>query len=340
MGRIQALRPGYALLLIALVPLLMSEYSLSIATEILIFGILALSLNILVGYTGLVSLGHAAFFGVGAYTSSLVALHVSQNLFFSLIASILVSMLLAAVIGFLCNKVSGFYFLMLTLAFSQMIYAFVFNWGSFTGGDNGLSGIPRPSIGLFSLEDSRHLYLLILVVFGIVVVLLDVLVRSPLGQVWIGIRENEARMRAIGYNTARYKHLAFVLAGTIGGVAGSLYAYFNGFVSPKDMYWTLSGEVLIMVLIGGSRSLPGPVLGAAFLVILETWMSSYTDLWMLIIGMAFILFVVFVPDGIAGIGTRLMSRPGKYVQEPLMTTAAGDGVAAAPQSIQKEGVES
>lgn len=292
------------LVVLCIFPFIMSNYFLSILVEILILGIFALSLNILVGYTGLVSLGHAAFFGVGAYTSSLIALHYTPNAFVTLLAGILLSVIMASIIGFFCNRVNGFYFLMLTLAFSQMFYALVYRWGSLTKGDNGLSGIPKPTLGVNGfLDHPIAFYFFILVIFLIVFIGLRVILHSPLGQIFVGIRENETRVRVMGYNTTIYKNISFILAGGIGGLAGSLYAFFNGFISPKDIYWTMSGEVLIMVLVGGVGTLIGPVLGAAFIVILETFVSSYTDLWMLIVGMTFILFVIFIPKGIVSIGS-------------------------------------
>ncbi len=318
-------RIGLAVLLLVLciVPLITSAYSLSIVTEILIFSVFALSLNILVGYTGLVSLGHAAFFGVGAYTASLVSIHVSSNVFLTLLASLVFSAIVASIIGFFCNRVSGFYFLMLTLAFSQMIYGLVYRWSKVTGGDNGLSGVPRPTLFEgFAIHTPTSLYYLIYIVFVIVLLGLGIVLRSPLGQIFVGIRENEARVRTMGYNTTFYKNLSFIIAGALGGVAGSLYSYFNGFVSPKDVYWTLSGEALIMVLIGGAGTLIGPVLGAAFLVVLETIVSSYTDSWMLIVGAAFILFVIFLPKGIVSIGSLWKKKRAAPDDVPLPTKSS------------------
>ncbi|ALS23691.1 MULTISPECIES: branched-chain amino acid ABC transporter permease [Paenibacillus] len=320
----------FLVLLVALciAPFIMSNYFLSILVEILILGIFALSLNILVGYTGLVSLGHAAFFGVGAYTSSLIAIHYTSNVFVTLIAGILLSLMMAGMIGFFCNRVNGFYFLMLTLAFSQMFYALVYRWGSLTQGDNGLSGIPKPTLWVNGLLDSPiAFYFFILIIFLIVFIGLSVILHSPLGQIFVGIRENETRVRVMGYNTTIYKNISFILAGGIGGLAGSLYAFFNGFISPKDIYWTMSGEVLIMVLVGGVGTLIGPVLGAAFIVILETFVSSYTDMWMLIVGMTFILFVIFIPKGIVSIGSLWNERKnvnqGKGNEKELKVRMSG-----------------
>lgn len=293
---------------LVLVPFIVSSFYLTILTEILILGILALSLNILLGYTGLVSLGHAAFFGVGAYTAGLIGKYVSNQLFITLLLAIVASILVSFIVGYFCTRVNGFYFLMLTLAFSQMIYSAFHQW-RFAGGSNGLASIPKPALtSTFDFSNSIHLYFLILVISIIVLFAVHRFIHSPLGHILIGIRENETRMKAMGYNTKFYSQLAFVIAGTIGGVSGSLYSYFNGFVSPEDLYWTMSGQVLIMVLVGGVGTIIGPMLGASFIVLLETIISSYTELWMLIVGVVFILFVIFAPKGIVGISRSMKAK--------------------------------
>ncbi|MFC0558359.1 branched-chain amino acid ABC transporter permease [Halalkalibacter alkalisediminis] len=297
-----------AIVALALAPFVLSLFHLNLLSEILILAVFALSLNILVGFTGLVSLGHAAFFGVGAYTAGLVAQNISSNLFVSLGLAIVLSAIVAAIVGAFCMKVSGFYFLMLTLAFSQMIYSFIYQSTNLTGGSNGLSGIPRVTLGAFQFSNSVYIFYLILVVFFLIYAGLRILMNSPFGQVLIGIRENETRVKSMGYNTNLYKYMAFVIAGSLGGLAGSLYTYFNGFIAPSDVYWTMSGAVLIMVLIGGAGTILGPVLGAALIVTLETIVSSYTDLWMLIVGAVFIIFVIFFPKGIVGIGQSFFRK--------------------------------
>ncbi|OCA91737.1 branched-chain amino acid ABC transporter permease [Pseudobacillus wudalianchiensis] len=295
-------------LALASTPFILSLFHLNLLSEILILAIFALSLNVLVGFTGLVSLGHAAFFGVGAYTAALVAQHFSANLLATLGIAAFVSLLFAAIIGAFCMKVNGFYFLMLTLAFSQMIYSFIHQSTNLTGGSNGLSGIPKPEIGAFSFANPVLVFYLVLVIFMISYAVLRITVKSPYGQVLIGIRENETRVKSMGYNTSLYKYSAFIIAGVFGGVAGTLYTYFNGFIAPSDVYWTMSGTVLIMVLVGGSGTMLGPVLGSALIVILETIVSSYTSLWMLILGAVLIAFVVFFPKGMVGIGQSLYRR--------------------------------
>jgi branched-chain amino acid transport system permease protein len=293
---------------LCLAPFVLSLFHLNLLTEILIFAVFALSLNVLVGFTGLVSLGHAAFFGVGAYTAGLAAQNVSSNIIVTLGMAILFSVIVAAIVGIFCMKVNGFYFLMLTLAFSQMIYSFIHQSTNLTGGSNGLSGIPRATIGGFEFANAVFIFYLVAFIFIIAFVVLRVVVKSPYGQVLIGIRENETRVKSMGYNTSLYKYTAFVLAGGVGGLAGSLYTYFNGFIAPSDVYWTMSGGVLIMVLIGGAGKILGPVFGAALYVILETVISSYTNSWMMIVGAVFIIFVIFFPKGIVGIGESVIQK--------------------------------
>jgi branched-chain amino acid transport system permease protein len=301
---------------LALAPFAISLFHVNLLSEILILAIFALSLNILVGYTGLVSLGHAAFFGVGGYAAGLGAQHFSSNLFLTMIIAIAFSLIAAAIIGAFCIKVSGFYFLMLTLAFSQMIYSIIYQSSSLTGGSNGLSGIPMPSIGGWQFSNDVFIFYLILVAFILIYAALRIIVKSSFGHVLIGIRENETRVKSMGYNTNLYKYIAFILAGGIGGVSGSLYTYFNGFISPTDVYWTMSGAVLIMVLIGGSGTMLGPVLGAAFIVTLETIVATYTNMWMLIVGAVFIFFVIFFPKGIVEIGRSIKSKISNSKKQP------------------------
>jgi branched-chain amino acid transport system permease protein len=289
-------------LLMVVVPFFLSLYYVNIITEILILSVFAVSLNILVGQTGMVSLGHAAFFGAGAYATGIAALKFSTNIFLTIGIGLLCAFLLALIIGLLSTKAHGFYFLMLTLACSQIFYSIVYQWTEVTGGSNGLSGLaPLDVFADIRLSNQVFVYYFILVVVAFLLFFLSKFLRSPLGSVFIGIKENEERMKSIGYNTALYKNISFLIAGTLGGLAGGLYVVFNGFISPNDVYWTASGSVLIMVLIGGVGTLWGPVIGAAFIVILETIISSYTENWMMIIGAAFILFVIFAPNGIVGI---------------------------------------
>lgn len=291
-------------LLIAL-PFAAESFIVKTLTEVLIFGIFAMSLDVLIGYTGMVSFGHAAFFGIGAYAAGYLAQKLSSNILINTPLALLLVVAAAFIIGFFSIRVSGVYFLMLTLAFSQMVYAIADRWTDVTGGSNGLAGIPRPRIELFSLqvpfEDATARYFLVLVFFLLSYFALRWVVRSQFGHVLIGIHENETRLRAIGYDTARYKLLAFVIAGIFAGVAGALYAGFNRFVSTNELYWTASGQVLIMVVIGGAGTLIGPVLGAGLVLLLQNFISSSTERWPTIMGLIFIFFVFAARHGLIGV---------------------------------------
>jgi branched-chain amino acid transport system permease protein len=218
---------------------------------------------------------------------------------------------------------------MLTLALSQMIYSFIYQSTELTGGSNGLSGIPSPAIGGFTFDNAVFVFYLTLAIFMVIYLILRVILHSPFGKVLVGIRENEGRIQSMGYNTNLYKYMAFILAGGIGGIAGAMYTYFNGFIAPTDVYWTMSGSALFMVLIGGAGTLLGPVLGAGLLVTMETIVSWYTDLWMLIIGVVFIVFVIFFPKGLTGIGQSIYQflsnkwRPQRKKEVPVESNVNG-----------------
>lgn len=299
------LLPLAAIVLLAIIPFISEPFIVKTLTEVLIFGIFAMSLDLLIGYTGLVSFGHAAFFGIGAYAAGYFALNLSPNIFVNVPLALVIVAAFALVIGFFSIRVSGVYFLMLTLAFSQMVYAIADRWVDVTGGSNGLASIPRPRIELASLqilfEDNTSRYFLVLGFFLLSYLALRGIVRSQFGHALVGIRQNETRLNAIGYNTTRYKLIAFVIAGIFAGVAGALYAGFNRFVSTGELYWTASGQVLIMVIIGGAGTLIGPVLGAGLILVLQNIISSSTDRWPTIMGIIFVLFVFAARYGIIGI---------------------------------------
>jgi branched-chain amino acid transport system permease protein len=283
---------------VAAFPLFAGNYSVQLLQEILIWGIFAMSLDLLMGYAGMVSFGHSAFFGVGGYVAALALLN-SPGLVSALLLPALAAAAAALVIGFFSIRVSGVYFIMLTLAFSQMFYAVAFQ-SAWLGAEDGLVGVPRPAVLGWSIAKPAafNLYLLTLVVAAVLV--LWRIVRSPFGHVLRGIHDNEGRMQAVGYPVNRYKLLAFVIGGMVAGVAGSLYAQLVGSISPDAFLWTTSGEVLLMVIIGGTGTLGGPMLGAAAFILLQSMVSSYTERWMLILGLTFVLLVLFAPAGILG----------------------------------------
>ncbi len=300
------------LVLLAGVPLLaLPRFVQSTLTEMLIWGIFAMSLDLLLGYTGLASLGHAAFFGSGAYAAGLVALYLTRELPSMLLAAVLVALLAGLVVGALAVRSRGIYFLMLTLAFSQVFFAIAYKWTWLTGGSNGLAGIPRPTLLGLHLDSAGAYYLAALGGFALAVAVLWAVVRSPLGHALVGIRENEARMEWLGYHTWRYKLAAFALAAMLAGLAGGLFAGFNGFVAPADVYWTTSGLVLVMVIIGGPGTLVGPVLGAVLVLLLQNFVGSIPrvgERWPMIMGLVFIVFVLAGRGGLLGLARRLAAR--------------------------------
>jgi branched-chain amino acid transport system permease protein len=290
-------------------PLWAPRFWIYVATQALIFAIFAMSLDLLVGYAGLPSLGHAGFYGVGAYACALLALGHVDGLVPLLVAGALAAGLAALPIGALSLRTSGIYFLMLTLAFAQMLWGLAVNWTSLTRGTDGLIGIPRPTlVGLdafnISLYERGPFFYLCLVLAIAVFVFLESLTRSPFGKALEGIRENDRRMRALGFPTFRYRLAAFVIAGSLAGIAGALAAMSNGFATPDLLYWTLSGLALIAIVVGGSRSLAGPVLGAFVVLFAQLGLSTYLDRWELVLGALFIAFVLFLPRGLMGLLRR------------------------------------
>jgi len=298
-----------AIVILIILPYMLSSYHLSVLTLILIFGLLAMSLDILIGYTGLVSFNHASFFGVSAYGVAILFHHGYQKFWLALPAGILVSIIVAAVLGLLVLRSSGPYFLMITLAFGQMIFAAAWKWRSLTGGDDGLPGIARPDIGFsISMWNEQNFYYLVLVFFFLSMFLLRTFFQSRLGKAIVGVRESESRMQALGYNTWFIKYLSYITAAAFAGLAGVLYVYYNGFVSPQDLNWTVSGLIILMVIIGGSGTFIGPVVGAGFILILQNLISAYTERWPLFIGAIFIICVLYARDGIVGYLTKMMGK--------------------------------
>ena len=289
------------LAILLLLPLGMGDYPRALVSEIFIFAIFAMSLDLLLGFTGLMSLGHAAFFGLGAYAVAILGVRFGLNAWLGLAAGVAI----AAAIGLFCVRTGGIPFLMLTLAFAQLIYSVALKWRDVTGGSDGMAIADRPSFFGFDLSNSLTMYLMALSFFALSYWALRRLLDAPLGHAFIGIRENERRMAAIGYPTRTYKLLAFTIAGAIAGLAGGLYAICNSFISADAVYWTASGDILIMTMLGGAGTLIGPALGAAIFLLMKNVVSSYSEHWLSIIGITFICCVMFFPGGLWGILQRL-----------------------------------
>lgn len=303
----RGLLPAAAIL--AAAPLVLPPFAMTLLTEVLILGLLAMSLDLMVGYTRLISFGHAAAYGLGAYACGDLLLHTSLPLPFAVLAAALFAGVIAIGVAWVCTMATGVSFSMLTLAFAQLLYAVAFKWTSVTGASDGLAGIPKTAgpFGVVIFQSRDGYYYLVLACLAGAFLFCRSLVRSPFGSVLRGIRENEAKTLSLGYNTRLYKIAIVAISFALGGLAGALYSPFAGFANTDLLYWLFSGQVLIMVIVGGQGTLLGPVLGAAFFMLLQQVLSLYTESWALFFGLIFIAFVIFAPDGIWG----LMRRRGR-----------------------------
>ena len=297
------------------VPWLGSRFYTFIATDVAILALFALSLNLLLGYTGLVSFGHAAYFGIGAYTSAIMMKTLGLPFWLAWPAAGLAGGLFALVFGFFCVRLTKIYFAMLTLAFAQIVWAVCFKWNDVTGGEQGMPNVPYPSLGWMAaipgLDGFRvgdRFYLLTLTLVAIAVAALRRIVASPFGRILTLIRENPERAEFIGIDVRRYQLAAFAIAGIFAGLAGSLFGIFNRGVFPDFAYWTKSAEVLIMTILGGMGHFWGPAVGAAALTILNLQITAYTEYWPLILGGILILLLFAFPGGLVGTTVDLARR--------------------------------
>ena len=317
--RQRAIGFGILLLLLVISPPFLSSFVLTLLTQALIYGILAMSLDLLLGYTGLASLGHAAYLGLGAYSVGVLTTRYEAGFWVTLAAGLLLAMAAAAVFGLVALRATGVYFLMITLALGMVVWGLAHRWVSLTAGDNGISGVQRPDLGLpWSLASAVPFYYFTLIGCALAFLVLWVVVRSPFGQSLVGIRESESRMRTLGYHVFLHKYIGFVIAGGVGGFAGVFWAYYIGFVSPADVELATSVEILLMVALGGRGTLLGPALGAAIIVLLKNLVSVYTHRWLLILGAVYIGTIVYAPEGIAG-AVKELTRGAR--RDPLSSRA-------------------
>jgi branched-chain amino acid transport system permease protein len=299
-GALPTLAAAATLAMLVIGPPYLSAFLLSLLTQAVIYGILAMSLDIILGYTGLASLGHAAYFGLGAYSVAILTTRHGADVGTTLGVGVVLAAAVAAVFGLVALRATGVYFLMTTLALGMVVWGLAHRWVTMTQGDNGISGVPRPVLFGWPLADGVSFYYLALAGFLLAFGLLRVVVRSPFGQTLVGIRESESRMRTLGYHVWLHKYIGFVIAGGVGGFAGVLWAYDNGFVSPADLELATSVETLLMVALGGRGTLLGPALGAGVIVLLKNLVSVYTQRWLLILGAVYIGTIVYAPEGIVG----------------------------------------
>lgn len=282
-------------------PAVVGTYYTGLLALILIFALFAMSLDILYGYAGLPSLGHAAFWGTSAYLVGILntkVFHGGGHFVLEMVAGVLVCALLAAVLGLIVLRSREIYLLMILLASSMMLWGLAFKWRSFTGGDDGLPGIARPHLFAGWLASDRGFYYFVLAVFVVAAALMVLVVRSSFGHTLLGIRENELRMRSLGYNVWAHKYVALIVSAAFAGLAGSLIAYRNGYVSPTELHLVTSAEALIMVILGGAGTLFGPAVGAALIILIKNVVSGYTEHWMVVLGVIYMLTGMFIPQGL------------------------------------------
>src|SRR5262245_28731097 len=285
-----------------------NSFVILLATRALAFSILVMSLDILLGFTGLASLGQAAYLGVGAYLTAILATRYQFGLGFDfwlvIVLGILLGAALAAIFGLLAIRATGVYFLMITLALGQCVWGLAYRWNSLTGGDNGINLRGRPNVGIDLSNDVTFFYL-VFGFFAVSLMVMYVLVRSPFGHSLRGIRERELRMRVLGYNTWLHKYIAFVIAGAFGGLAGVLWAHTAGIVSPENVVLTTSVDALLMAVLGGAGTLVGGAIGAAIVFGLREYLSTLVPWWQYVLGAVYVLTILFLPTGLMGIPERI-----------------------------------
>jgi branched-chain amino acid transport system permease protein len=293
---------GIAIGLLIFFPPILPKYSVSLLTQGLIYAIVAMSLDILIGYTGLRSLGHSAFFAIGAYVAAILATKYQVGFAVTLGASFLFALGASAAVGLMALRATGIYFLMITLAVAMSLWGLLYRWVSLTGGDNGIANIPRPAMALFwTLNNPIHFYYFILFFFLLCLVLFFLLIQSAYGKTLVGIRDSELRMKVMGYNVWLHKYLIFAIAGGFAGLGGNLYAYYNGFVGPDLSNLAHCIIFVLMVSLGGPGKLVGALLGAFIITFLEHLVSVYTGRWVMILAGVYVMTSVYAPQGILGL---------------------------------------
>lgn len=301
---------GTRLLIILLVfvllvlPILGGRYEIYLTTQILIFALFAVAFNLLLGFGGLISFGHAAYFAIGAYAIAIFGTTLELPFVATFAGAIVLSAAAAGIIGFFCVRLTSIYLAMLTLAFAQFIWAIAFKWRDVTRGDTGFIGLRVPDF----IGTPESFYYFVLIIVLVCVGILRAITRSAFGRILVSTRENELRAEFIGVNVRRIRLLAFVISGAFSGVAGALFALFNRSVFPEFAWWTMSAEVVIMTILGGTYSFFGPAVGAAAIIVLDRIINEYTQYWPTVLGLILLVVLFAFPDGLAGLSRRWQYR--------------------------------
>ena len=280
-----------------------------LATQVLVMALAAMSLNFLLGFTGTLSFGHAAYFGLGGYGVAMIIKYIAPSTPLGILVGVAVGTIAAMVIGALIIKLRGVYFAMVTIAFGQVFFFIAFRWNSVTGGDDGLTNWKRQALDLgFTrvelLDHALTFYYFVLLIFLLAAACMALILRSPFGRTLLAIRENERKARFLGIPVEHHLWLSFVISCAFCSLAGTLYALLNNFIDPRALYWGQSGNFVIMAVLGGMRSFWGPLVGAAIFVVLQDFISSRTENWMSFVGLFFVLIVLFFPRGVLGMIRR------------------------------------
>jgi branched-chain amino acid transport system permease protein len=290
--------------LLAAVPFVVPGYKTSLVIEMLIFATLAMSIDLLAGFAGRVSLGHGAIFGIATYVVLYHLTTAGGSPWIAMLLGVIAATVAAVIFALLAIRTSGVYFLLLTLALGMIVWGMCLRWTSVTGGENGLRGVVAPAW----LAHQPVFYFFILIFTALMTWLMWRFARSPFGLTLQGIRESESRMRALGYNVPLHLFIAFTVSGFFAGLAGALYAFFNSFVSPSTVALAQSVEGLLMVIVGGVGTLFGSLVGAAVIIALENLVSFYTERWPMVLGLMFIVTMIFAPEGLLGWGRAVLAR--------------------------------
>lgn len=303
-----------------------NSFVVLLATRALVFAILAMSVDILLGFAGMASLGQAAYFSVGAYLTAILATKYQFGLGWDFWLVVLFAMLLgaatAAFFGLFAVRTTGVYFLMVTLALGQCVWGLAYRWQSLTNGDNGINVSSRPNFGL-DLNNEQTFFFLVFAFFTVTLLALYVLARSPFGRSLEGIRERELRMRVLGYNTWLHKYIAFIIAGAVGGLSGVLWALTNGLVSPDTVVLTTSVDALLMVVLGGAGTLVGGAIGSAIVFGLREYLSTLVPWWQYVLGGIYVLTILYLPMGLMGLPARVRQWRAASAERQKLAPAAG-----------------